>query len=573
MRILPSVDRGGRWSQPVREALGTPGQALAPRARARFEAGLVGEAGNDTSEGEADRLGARMARSPAAGEPASATGEGAFDDVRVHTDDRAARAASSVGALAFTAGNHVVFGRGQYRPDTPAGDQLLGHELGHVLQQRAFHPAGERPLALKPRTSGYPTEKDSKRYSVLSPKKLKASGPFTGALLDYLSMFYVDTSVMGDRSTAELIVELLESSPEFLVIAKELDEYYANEKNPKISVAFGSRGSMFVTAGTPFPSHGPSGPAMHSIADTDIIFIDPSSDPKINYPDPASTATDDEQLAVAFVRVLLHEAAHAYRHIKGRGGTGLSGFLTDEKKTRLAERRMLKEIYNATGSAGVEEEIKDQVKRHGGMGDVTNLDVALSVVSGDHVTYLEKYHLDAAIESLYAKHSASRTDLVRGLSGLGDPDTLTLKNATAMKQSFKDLLDVVSKPKPAPVEVTPDPPKDTAKDTLKKDPPKKKEPPAWILGKGDKATLTALADDFKSLDELTAAVKAAGKLSAEAQALFYYVILMRATELRLELAAEHDKSTLDVKSKAYKKFCNDLAKKYLGLDKPYDDAL
>jgi hypothetical protein len=57
--------------------------------------------------------------------------------VRVHTDSLAARSAEAVHALAFTVGSHVLFGAGQYRPSTPAGRQLLGHELVHVLQQPA----------------------------------------------------------------------------------------------------------------------------------------------------------------------------------------------------------------------------------------------------------------------------------------------------------------------------------------------------------------------------------------------------------------------------------------------------
>ena len=58
-------------------------------------------------------------------------------DVRVHTDATAARSASALGARAYTVGTDVVFGAGQYRPGTRAGDRLLAHELVHVVQQAA----------------------------------------------------------------------------------------------------------------------------------------------------------------------------------------------------------------------------------------------------------------------------------------------------------------------------------------------------------------------------------------------------------------------------------------------------
>jgi hypothetical protein len=64
-----------------------------------------------------------------------------FSQVRVHADSRAGESARSVGALAFTAGRNVVFGAGQYSPQSAAGRKLLAHELTHVVQQRFGTPA------------------------------------------------------------------------------------------------------------------------------------------------------------------------------------------------------------------------------------------------------------------------------------------------------------------------------------------------------------------------------------------------------------------------------------------------
>jgi hypothetical protein len=58
-----------------------------------------------------------------------------FSDVRIHTDRRAADSAEAINALAYTYGNNVVFGRGQYVPDSQQGQRLLAHELTHVVQQ------------------------------------------------------------------------------------------------------------------------------------------------------------------------------------------------------------------------------------------------------------------------------------------------------------------------------------------------------------------------------------------------------------------------------------------------------
>lgn len=53
-----------------------------------------------------------------------------FSDVRIHVGPQA----SSIGALAFTHGSNLYFAPGQYNPNTPHGQQLLGHELTHVMQ-------------------------------------------------------------------------------------------------------------------------------------------------------------------------------------------------------------------------------------------------------------------------------------------------------------------------------------------------------------------------------------------------------------------------------------------------------
>jgi hypothetical protein len=59
-----------------------------------------------------------------------------FSKVRIYADERAANAAASIDARAFTSNQSVVFGAGQYAPQTTAGRLLLSHELAHVVQQQ-----------------------------------------------------------------------------------------------------------------------------------------------------------------------------------------------------------------------------------------------------------------------------------------------------------------------------------------------------------------------------------------------------------------------------------------------------
>lgn len=58
-----------------------------------------------------------------------------FSRVRVHTDMRAVDSVRSVNALAYTIGDHMVFGAGRFVPGRPEGRTLIAHELTHVVQQ------------------------------------------------------------------------------------------------------------------------------------------------------------------------------------------------------------------------------------------------------------------------------------------------------------------------------------------------------------------------------------------------------------------------------------------------------
>jgi hypothetical protein len=57
-----------------------------------------------------------------------------FSRVRLHTDSTAAESTRAVNALAYTAGDNIVFAAGQFAPYTSEGRKLLAHELTHVLQ-------------------------------------------------------------------------------------------------------------------------------------------------------------------------------------------------------------------------------------------------------------------------------------------------------------------------------------------------------------------------------------------------------------------------------------------------------
>ena len=91
----------------VHEVLRTPGQPLDSAARAFFEPRF----GHD------------------------------FSQIRVHTDAKAAESARAINARAYTVGDQIVFGSGQYGHAVGERAKLIAHELAHVVQQGALLPS------------------------------------------------------------------------------------------------------------------------------------------------------------------------------------------------------------------------------------------------------------------------------------------------------------------------------------------------------------------------------------------------------------------------------------------------
>jgi hypothetical protein len=105
-----------------------------------------------------------------------------FGDVRVHVGPHA----SALGALAFTRGSDIHFAPGQYDPASPRGQQLLAHELTHVVQQRSGrvrNPFGAGLAVVH--DAALESEAERMRMRVaLQPHVVQRSGPSSSMKLD-----------------------------------------------------------------------------------------------------------------------------------------------------------------------------------------------------------------------------------------------------------------------------------------------------------------------------------------------------------------------------------------------------
>lgn len=91
-----------------------------------------------------------------------------FSQVRIHASVSAAESAARLGARAFAVGHDIVFGRGEYRPQTREGQRLLSHELTHVAQwQNGGMPseAGVHAASRLSSNAEHPLEREAQQAS------------------------------------------------------------------------------------------------------------------------------------------------------------------------------------------------------------------------------------------------------------------------------------------------------------------------------------------------------------------------------------------------------------------------
>ena len=130
-----------------------------------------------------------------------------FSDVRIHADGRAAAAARSIDALAYTTGRDIAFGAGQYRSRTPEGRRLLAHELTHVVHQTGG--AAKVPSLQRQPAPGESDQEDEPALTRAEEKRLSRTSPGAIAgtaepLMISLNNFAIDRTELKSEHEAAI---------------------------------------------------------------------------------------------------------------------------------------------------------------------------------------------------------------------------------------------------------------------------------------------------------------------------------------------------------------------------------
>lgn len=121
-------------------------QQVGNRAVQRLLAQRSGDGAFDLDDNTAERIkrergAGQVLDSSVQTKMSEATGQD-FSDVKVHTGPESHELNEQLSAKAFTTGQDIFFREGAYEPHSSNGQELLAHELTHVVQQRSGSVGG-----------------------------------------------------------------------------------------------------------------------------------------------------------------------------------------------------------------------------------------------------------------------------------------------------------------------------------------------------------------------------------------------------------------------------------------------
>ena len=159
-----------------------------------------------------------------------------FSGVKVHTDSQSDQLNQSIQAKAFTTGQDVFFRQGAYDPSSQGGQELIAHELTHVVQQ-----GGQKALQTNAAIQRYvEVSDDAQNYPVKKIKDGKKSrNPDNEETEEFFPSQIADVNGKFTDDDGNPIVNIEYNSTVPLFVSDDSD--LAIEKNAEVKVFFATK--------------------------------------------------------------------------------------------------------------------------------------------------------------------------------------------------------------------------------------------------------------------------------------------------------------------------------------------
>jgi len=141
-----------------------------------------------------------------------------FSEVNIHTSQQSDVLSRKLGAKAFTTGNDVFFRQDTYDPSSSSGQELIAHELTHVVQQSSGMASSGRGMTVNSPNDAFEQEADAVAQSVTGPQSGGAVGIQREAEIseeeDMLAQAKSDPDIQREEEVPEEEMLSMKSDPD-----------------------------------------------------------------------------------------------------------------------------------------------------------------------------------------------------------------------------------------------------------------------------------------------------------------------------------------------------------------------
>jgi uncharacterized protein DUF4157 len=315
-----------------------------------------------------------------------------FGHVRVHADAQAAESARAVDALAYTAGQDVVFAAGRYRPESAAGRALIAHELTHTIQQQAA------PSETTSESDGLELEANRAAVDVLAGRPAHVTSAAAAPAVQYLKVTQGGFGRALEEftnmwSVPDSTIRLLWTSPTFMRLARTIDQHFVARED---SFRFNPESTPTGTI-----ARGDAGMPRSMIGKRELMVIrhEPAFEP-VNSPDnplSADLIQVDDLDPAGFIQQLGHEATHAATFVGATAPSPqtlvdeVNAGIQEEIATRRSEATILGEVNDP--------QVRAQVAK---VGSRVTTEVERDIAPALGMTYLESFFFDRRLRDAQA---------------------------------------------------------------------------------------------------------------------------------------------------------------------------
>ena len=279
-----------------------------------------------------------------------------FDNVRIHTNAASNQLNRSIQAKAFTHGNDIHFGAGEYKPASSQGKHLLAHELTHTIQQTGgMQTKGvQTKLQVGAAQNRYEQEADRVAAQVMQPKRLQGVSPTQAAspLPIQRKLDFTAAQLSGGDAISDKYYAMTGEQETYVMLKQMLNRYHQTDdpmEQVRILERMNALGSTWLNKHDPNKPGSQKSKADRFMRNAKTLALGESNKSKKSFSLHFLVASITKELPEAYQTAAKAQDAYAnkvesggMKYLSGKGATAfnrIKGWQTDDQSEQGGKAR------------------------------------------------------------------------------------------------------------------------------------------------------------------------------------------------------------------------------------------